>query len=59
MNCEQFKEMVHDVARDEGLGVSALNGALEHADRCDECDALLVEAEALTAGVDGKPARSR
>jgi len=51
MNCEQFKELVHDVARDEGLGVVTLNEALEHADSCEECDALLAEAEALTANL--------
>jgi hypothetical protein len=57
MNCEQFREMVDDVARDEGLGISALNEALEHADRCDECDALLNEAEALTANLSVLAAR--
>lgn len=51
MNCEQFKELVHGVARDEGLGLAILNEALEHADRCDECDVLLNEAEALTANL--------
>ena len=49
MNCEQFKLLVHDVARDEGLGFATLNEALEHADGCEKCDALLEEAEALTA----------
>jgi hypothetical protein len=51
MNCERFREMVHDVARDEALDSAALQDALEHAESCSECDALLVEAENLSLGL--------
>ena len=49
MNCLQFRQLVQDLARNEGLDVTTLNAALEHADSCSACDSLLEEAEALTA----------
>ena len=48
MNCERFREIVHDVAREEALGLDASHEALQHAGQCGECDALLQEAQSLT-----------
>ena len=63
MNCEQFRAVLPDLARDvtaggrdELLDAAAVKEALEHADACPACDELLEEAEAadLGATLDGR-----
>jgi len=49
MNCKEFRNVIHDLAREETSGDAALNSALLHAESCRACDALLREAEQLTA----------
>jgi hypothetical protein len=51
MNCEQFQDIYQDLARNEWLDVPTLKDALEHADSCSACDALLQEAEALSTSL--------
>jgi hypothetical protein len=51
MNCEQFREIVHDLARYEALGFKTLDEALGHAEQCKECDALFEEAESLSTSL--------
>lgn len=51
MNCVQFQEIVHDLARDAGLDQSARRDALAHADSCPCCDELLAEAQSLTTAL--------
>lgn len=53
MNCIRFRDLVHDLAREEALDSELLRETLEHAENCMECDALLDEAEALTLGLRG------
>jgi hypothetical protein len=55
MNCEQFKNVMLDLARDAGeegcegsLDAATVRDALEHADTCRACDELLEEAEAIS-----------
>lgn len=57
MNCEQFQDILQDLARNEWLDVATLKDALEHADTCTPCDDLLQEAEALTADLHALAAR--
>lgn len=49
MNCEEFERIAQALARDEGLDVASIEGALTHADACESCDALLQEAESLSS----------
>ena len=58
MNCEQFRELLPDLARDvtaggrdELLDAGAVKEALEHADACGSCDELLEEAESVTSSL--------
>jgi hypothetical protein len=51
MNCVQFQEIVHDLARDAGLDQPARRDALAHADSCPRCDELLAEAQSLTSAL--------
>jgi hypothetical protein len=58
MNCEQFRALLPDLARDvtaggrdELLDAAAVKDALEHADACRACDELLEEAESVTAAL--------
>ena len=58
MNCEQFRELLPDLARDvtaggrdELLDAGAVKEALEHADACGSCDELLEEAESVTSAL--------
>ena len=58
MNCEQFRELLPDLARDvtaggrdELLDAGAVKQALEHADACGSCDELLEEAESVTSSL--------
>jgi hypothetical protein len=55
MNCEQFQNVMLDLARDAGdegreetLDAATVKDALEHADTCRACDELLEEAEAIS-----------
>jgi ferric-dicitrate binding protein FerR (iron transport regulator) len=55
MNCEQFQNVMLDLARDAGeegceemLDAATVKDALEHADTCGTCDELLEEAEAVS-----------
>jgi hypothetical protein len=50
MNCTQFRDLLQDLARDASDGVPVAD-ALAHAESCCACDALLREAEHLTAGL--------
>jgi len=49
MNCEQFSEVLQDLARNEWLDPATLKDAFEHVDACSACDDRLQDAEALTA----------
>jgi len=49
MNCADFRNIIQDLAREETPAEAALNSALVHAESCRACDALLREAEKLTA----------
>jgi len=51
MNCSQFQDVVHDVARNTPLDSRARREALAHADSCGPCDQLLAEAQSLTGGL--------
>jgi hypothetical protein len=58
MNCEQFRDLLPDLARDvtaggrdELLDAGAVKEALEHADACRACDELLEEAESVTSAL--------
>jgi hypothetical protein len=51
MNCEQFQDILQDLARNEWLDVPTLKDAFEHADNCGACDDLLQEAETLTGNL--------
>jgi hypothetical protein len=58
MNCEQFRALLPDLARDvtaggrdELLDAGAVKEALEHADACGSCDELLEEAESVTSSL--------
>jgi hypothetical protein len=50
MNCAQFRDLIQDLARDASAGVPVAD-ALAHAESCRACDALLREAEQVTAGL--------
>jgi hypothetical protein len=52
MNCGRFRDLVDDLARGEELDGVLLNEALEHAEACATCDALLEESESLTRSLD-------
>jgi hypothetical protein len=49
MNCDEFERIAQALARNEGLDVAMMEGALSHADSCESCDALLEEAESLNS----------
>jgi hypothetical protein len=58
MNCEQFQNVMLDLARDAGedgygaaLDPATVKDALEHTEVCGTCDELLEEAEAITASL--------
>ena len=51
MNCAEFRNLIHDLAREDASADAAVAGALAHAESCRACDALLREAEQLTAGL--------
>jgi hypothetical protein len=47
MDCAEFKEIYHDLDRPGALAACIREPALEHAEFCSRCAALLTEAEAL------------
>jgi len=49
MNCAEFRNLIQALAREETPPDTALNSAFTHAESCRACDALLREAEHLTA----------
>jgi hypothetical protein len=49
MNCEKFREMIHDLAREDASADAVITEAFSHAEECPECDAQLRDAERLTA----------
>ena len=49
MNCEEFERIAQALARDEGLDITTMEAALNHADSCESCDALLEETESLNS----------
>jgi len=51
MNCVQFQEIVHELARDAGLDQPVRRDALAHADSCPRCDGLLAEGQSLTTAL--------
>jgi hypothetical protein len=51
MNCHEFRNLVHQLAREDASADAAVVDALAHAESCRPCDALLREAEQLTAGL--------
>jgi hypothetical protein len=51
MNCSQFQDVVHDVARNAALDGPARRNALAHADSCASCDELLANAQSLTGAL--------
>jgi hypothetical protein len=48
MNCAEFQEIVHDLARDADIEHPTRRDALAHADLCPRCDERLAEAQSLT-----------
>lgn len=58
MNCQEFQDVAQALARDESLDVATAGDALTHADSCEQCDALLEEAELLTSELRALAARS-
>ena len=59
MNCEQFRGMIHDLAREEASADAAVTEAFAHAENCRECDAQLRQAERLTARLRSLAAQHR
>jgi hypothetical protein len=51
VNCEDFRNLIQDLAREDVPANAAVTSALAHAESCRACDALLREAEQLTAGL--------
>jgi hypothetical protein len=47
VDCAQFKEIVHDMDRADTQGFALRASALDHAEECSECSALLNDVEAL------------
>jgi hypothetical protein len=48
MNCSQFRDIAHDVARNAALDAATRRDALAHSDSCAQCDELLANAQSLT-----------
>lgn len=51
MNCAEFRSLIQDLAREDASADAAVTTALAHAESCPACDALLREAEQLTASL--------
>jgi hypothetical protein len=57
MNCREFQDLVHDLAREASLDAATIETALAHAEVCRACDTLLQEAESLHLGLRSLAAR--
>jgi hypothetical protein len=51
MNCTEFQEVVHDLAREADLSPEARRAALAHADSCSRCDELFAQSQSLTTAL--------
>ena len=51
MNCADFHDLIQDLARQDASADAAVITALAHAESCRACDALLQDAEKLTASL--------
>ncbi|HXW17962.1 MAG TPA: hypothetical protein VEJ39_06645 [Candidatus Acidoferrales bacterium] len=51
MNCTEFQEVVHDLAREADLSRETRRAALAHADSCSRCDELFAQSQSLTAAL--------
>jgi hypothetical protein len=47
VDCAQFREIVHDMDREQTQGFALRASALDHAETCGECSSLLNEVEVL------------
>jgi hypothetical protein len=47
VNCEQFAEILHELDRPGTPGAALREGALAHAETCDDCGALVTKSESL------------
>lgn len=59
MNCTEFRNLIQDLAREDASAGAVVADALAHAESCRACDALLREAEQLTASLHSLAARHR
>lgn len=57
MDCAKFRNIVNDLLREEGLDAATMETALAHAESCNECNAMLEEAESLSASLRSLAAR--
>ena len=57
MNCEQFREIVHDLLRDERLDPASVEEGFSHAESCSACYAFFGEAELLHTSMRSLAAR--
>jgi len=51
MDCAQFESIVHEIERPGTEGFALRESALQHAELCDRCVRLMIDAEALDAGL--------
>jgi hypothetical protein len=51
MNCAEFQNLIQELAREEASADALVISALNHAESCRACDALLRAAEKLTASL--------
>jgi hypothetical protein len=51
MNCTEFRSLIQDLAREDASADASVISALAHAESCRACDALLRDAERLTASL--------
>jgi anti-sigma factor RsiW len=58
MDCRQFEEILHDLARAAALEAETLEGGLAHARVCPECRERLAEAQSLTEALGALAAES-
>ena len=59
MNCDQFRDLIHDLAREDASADAGVIQALAHAESCATCDALLREAEQVTLRLHSLAAQHR
>src|SRR5688572_445301 len=59
MNCEQFRQLVHDLAQENSVPSAVADEALAHSHSCDSCDAIRKEAESLMLALRSMAVRDR